>query len=333
MLRRFLAAASVALACAPACEMPRPYGAYAPVPPDASFQKPDKPDEIEDGEIPELGGGDPVTSDPGTPHPDAGPLPVMDGGSDVQPQPVPDSPLVKLQKELAGDYFLRLDFYSTADSSGVQIDTHTIAFSLARVGLDADGKLKMIDWQCALDIQQECRSGCNSATTRVTAEGSRAYRPAIRDLTVDEKTLVWSTNDPWFALGWKGNSAEDPSAVLPAREDDPLVYDPDGSGAGVNINLSVDGSGLLPDVNCTLRVVQKYAQSYAGTLVSRALSQGSVNDHGSDQVVLSYGNCPSGASARQAKPTTLRFARASTPIDDAWTCPSTTTFESVLSQP
>ena len=331
MLRR-LFIASVALACLDACEMPRPYGAYAPVPPDASFQKPDEVDEIEDGEIPDLGGGDAPSGDPGA-GPDAGPGVAMDGGSDMPPTPEPDSPLVKLQKEISGDYWLRVDFYSTADSSGVEIDTHTVAFSLARVGLDGEGKLKMIDWQCALDIQQTCRSGCNSATTRVTAEGSRAYRPAIRDLTLDENTLVWSTNDPWFALGWKGNSAEDPNAVLPARENDPLVYDPDGSGAGVNINLSVDGSGLLPDVNCTLRVVQKYIQSYAGTLVDRKLGQGSVNDHGSDQVVLSYGNCPSGASARQSAPSTLRLAPAKVAIDDAWTCPNASAFTSVLGQP
>ncbi len=330
MLRRFVIA-SVALAGSSACDMPRPYGAYAPVPPDASFEKPDMPDEIEEGEIPDLGGGDP-DDHPSKPGADAGTMMGMDAGSDVEPPPE-DSPLVKLQKELSGDYFLRVDFYSTADSSGVEIDTHTTAFSLVRVGLDDDGKLKMIDWQCALDIQQECRSGCNSATTRVSAEGSRAYRPAIRDLTVDEKSLVWSTNDPWFALGWKGSYADDPNAVLPAREDDPLVYDPDGSGAGVNINLSVDGSGLLPDVSCTLRVVQKYVQSYAGTLLERKLGQGNVSDHGSDQVVLSYGNCPSGAKARQSKPSTLRLARAAAPIDDAWTCPSVSSFQSVLSTP
>ncbi len=214
---------------------------------------------------------------------------------------------MKLQKELAGDYFMRVDFYSTADASTVEIDTHTTAFALVKVGLDDTGALKMIDWQCLVSVAQDCISSCNSANTRISPEGARAYRPAVRTLSVDVDTGTFSSTDEWFATGWKGNSSEDPNAVLPARESDALVYDPDGGGAGVNVNVSVDASGLLPDVNCTLRVIQRYAQSYTGSLVSRAFAQGSVNDRGSDQVVLSYGNCPSGGEARQAGPSTMRL--------------------------
>jgi hypothetical protein len=320
------ALAFTGLALTASCEVPRPYGAFAPAPPDAAAMLPDPVDEIDEGEIPDL--GDP----PDPPGQDAGPVAGEDGGNTLPP-PEPDTPLEMLQKELSGDYWLRVDFYSTADATGVEIDTHTTAYSLVRIGLDDEAKLKMIDWQCAISIAQECRAGCNSATTSLSAAGSRAYRPAIRDLTVDVDSGMWSTTSEWFAVGWKGSYAEDPNAVLPAREDDPLVYDPDGNGAGVNIDLKVDGSGLLPDVSCTLRVVQKYAQSYGGTLSARALAQGSVTDTGSDQVVLSYGNCPSGGNARQAAPTTLRFARAAVAIDDNWTCPSATAFAGVLSQP
>jgi hypothetical protein len=308
-----------------ACEMSRPTGAYGGETRDAgAMAEPDPIDMVGEDELPDLGGDGDGDGD------GDGPEPGEDGGPPV----VEDSPLVKLQKELSGDYWLRVDFYSTADASGVEIDTHTTAFSLVQIGLDDGGKLKMIDWQCFVGIEQSCQSGCSSANTSMRPEGGHAYRPAIRTMTVDLDSGAWRTSEEWFAVGWKGNYAEDPTAVLPARSDDPLIYDPDGAGDGINIDLYVDPSApLVPSVDCTIRVVQKFVQGYGGTLQGRELVQGNVTDRGSDQYVLDYGDCPSGANARQAAPTTLRIARATTPIDDQWTCPSDGVFRAALPSP
>jgi hypothetical protein len=310
-----------------ACEMPRPAGAYGLDTGDAAaMAAPDPMDEIGEDEIPDLDGTDGDDKDGGS----DGPEPDEDGGAPV----VEDTPLVKLQKELSGDYWMRVDFYSTASESGVEIDTHTTAYSLVRIGLDDADKLKMIDWQCYVGIDQDCAAGCSNATTSIRPEGGRAYRPAIRTMTVNLETGAWNTTEEWFAVGWKGSYAEDPTAVLPARDDDPLIYDPDGAGAGINIDLYVDPSApLVPSVDCTIRVVQKYVQGYNGILMGRSLAQGNVTDRGSDQFVLDYGDCPSGADARQSAPTTMRLARATTAIDEQWTCPSDGIFRAALPSP
>jgi hypothetical protein len=321
-----------------ACTMPRPKGAYGSEAKDAAMSAPDPMDNITDGEIPSLGGGDMHMGDgDGAGPADAGGhgQPGKDAGTVVKPPP--DSPLVKLQKQVSGDYYLRVDFYSTASADAafvhVAIDTQTTAFSLVRVGLDGDGKLKMIDWQCLVSVSQNCKDGCNSATTTFSSEGGHAYRPAVRDVTLNQKNTTFETSDEFFALGWKGNSAENPAAVLPPNESDPLVYDPDGNGNGVNVAVKVDGTGGVPDQDCVLRVLQKYVESFTGTAKGGVLGQGLVVDHGSDQVVLSYGSCNSGASARQSKSTTLRFVRATKAIDDQWTCPTEAQFRTALPAP
>jgi len=245
----------------------------------------------------------------------------------------------QLEAKLVGDYYLRSDVYTSTQQSSATIDTDATAFSLVKIGFDAkDGVLKMIDWQCEVSITQTCPKGCSNPSTKLLANGGRAYLPAKRVLTVDANTGAWSTSRCAYALGWKWDFASDPNGVLPAAEGDPLVYDPDGMGPGINSTFSVTvpiGASSLNQV-CKFRLTQKIDVTYAGKLAADALGTGQLQDTGSDQEFLDKDGCEGTPANSVRKPSTVRFTRApagksfsGTP----WPCPSLTEFQAALPSP
>jgi hypothetical protein len=239
---------------------------------------------------------------------------------------------------LVGDYWMRSDVSTTTTISAlamrIETTTDTEVYSLVRV-YSSSGKLKFADYQCALRIMQSCRN-CSSISTQLydPAKSGRAFLPAVRDLTVEEGGAFRTTMVP-YALGWRGDFGTDPNATLPTRATDPLVYDPDGGdGPGVDITVKLKPNAIVPEQTCKLRVVQKIAVSYSGTLIDGKLSEGAMKDQGSAQNVISPA-CSGGGSndTPSSGPATVRIVPARTPIDaDArpWPCPSLSEFRSAF---
>jgi len=326
---RFGACVALAL-MAIGCSATRPRDSYEPAPLQKRAESDaaaDPDDEIyggrDGGDDFNLGGG------PGATGGSQG----GDTGSELTPQQA-------LEAKLVGDYYLRSDVYSSTQESGAMIDTDATAFSLVKIGFDAkDGALKMIDWQCEVSIAQTCPRGCSNPSTKLLANGGRAYLPAKRALTVDASTGAWSTGRCAYALGWKWDFASDPNGVLPTADSDPLVYDPDGMGPGINSTFSVTvpviGAGSLNRV-CKFRLTQKIDVTYAGKLAANALGAGQLQDTGSDQKFLTTDGCDGKPSNSTRKPSTVRFARAPTGKSfngTPWPCPSLSEFQAALPTP
>lgn len=322
-----------------ACEVSRPEGAYLPrvervdagADSDEDIYEDLPPAADDDGDdVNDSGGGD---DEPDDERDDAGAA-RDDGGDEPAPDAEANQPGVSA---LLGDYWMRADVSTTATISALTMrittTTDTEVYSLVRV-YTSSGKLKFADFQCALRISQSCRN-CTSISTELydPAKSGRAFLPAVRDLTVEESGAFRTTMVP-YALGWKGDFGTSPSATLPTRESDPLVYNPDGGGAGVDITVRLKPNAIVPEQTCNLRVVQKIAVSYSGMLVDGSLREGAMKDEGSAQNVISPACNGGGTSdAPTSSPATIRLIPAKAPIDPQarpWACPSLSDFRAAF---
>jgi hypothetical protein len=298
-----------------ACDVQRPAGSYSPLgAPDAQVHRVEPPEELDNDELPALSaGGDGGTSE-------------QEDGGEVEAE------LQSLRHRISGDYWLRMDLYTSAESNGITVNSHTTSFSLARVGVDEADAFKMIDWQCLVSTEQTCEEPCLSAAARIATGEGRAYRPAVRTLRVDPETGKWSASLVPFALGWKGNFVDEPDALLPEDERDERVYDIAGDGEGVNVDVKIVTGASTTE--CDARVVQKLSFAYSGFLEEAQFTRGEVTEKGSEQVVLG-GSCPPNVRGQKTLPYTLRMVRVPEQhsIDEQWTCPSESEFRAVLKTP
>ncbi|MET0285013.1 MAG: hypothetical protein ABW352_11100 [Polyangiales bacterium] len=260
-----------------------------------------------------------------------------DGGDatddeDEPPQrggPAVDSPLV-------GDYWMRGDVQVklAASQLGISIKTttDTRVYSLVTVRQKDDGRLEMRDWQCTVRVLQSCQSGCTrmNTTLRDLSASSKAFMAPRRTLTVVGGH--WTAAPVAYAIGYKGDYSATPALTMPSSATDPLVYDPDGGGKGIDFSTSVTASGFT--TACNLRVVQKVAVRYEGDLDEGGLKTGSLIDVGSDQGELS--NSCSGAATEPTPgdaPNSVRLIRSPLEIDTSkvpWACPTLEEFEALL---
>ncbi|MET0341806.1 MAG: hypothetical protein ABW252_12450 [Polyangiales bacterium] len=269
---------------------------------------------------------------------------VPDADDDIYEDTVPegavdddDDPLqngAAAGSPLVGDYWMRADVHVKLGASqlGVTIrtTTDTRVYSLVTVRPKGD-TLELRDWQCTVRALQSCQSGCSkmSTTLRDEASSSKAYLAPRRTLTVEGQH--WSVTPVAYAIGYKGDYSIDPEMTMPTSASDPLVYDPDGGGKGVDFTTSVT-AGF--STSCSLRVVQKVAVQFEGDLEEGGLTTGALVDFGSDQAELS--NSCSGAATEPTPgdaPNTVRLIRAPEAIDTAkvpWACPTLEAFEELL---
>lgn len=252
---------------------------------------------------------------------------VVDDDPSLRDGTAVDSPLV-------GDYWMRADVHVKLAASQlgitIQTTTDTRVYSLVTVRARGDA-LEMRDWQCTVRAVQRCQAGCSkmSTTLRDVATSSKAFIAPRRTLTVTGQH--WSAAPVAYAIGYKGDYHAAPDTPMPTSASDPLVYDPDGGGKGVDFTTSVTAGFTTA---CSLRVVQKVAVRYEGDLEEGGLTTGSLIDFGSDQAELS--NSCTGAATEPTPgdaPNTVRLVRAPLPIDSSkvpWTCPTLDEFEELL---
>lgn len=307
------------------CQLGRPDGAFVPAAADTEVD-PDANDEIDEDLY---GDAAPLPDLDTNPRNDAGDGGRRDGGS---AQAGGDDP--PAESPLSGDYWMRTEVQTNDSVSQPPItirSTSTITtYSLVRVGFQ-QRQLKFFDWQCALKFEHSCTSGCSTISTSFgdPAQSGRAFAAAQRDLLVEGDT--WSATRAPYALGWRGDFAVDPQAELPVSESDPLVYDPDGGGKGVDLETTVRLSSGLSS-SCSQRFVQKVDVSYAGTLDDGAFAGGSLTDHGTQQTVLSTSCGDAQAETREVE-RGLQLVAAPEPIEGSlvpWPCPSLSAFEAAF---
>ena len=300
------------------CDLPFPPGAYDPEPVDVDTVATDAGRAPPDAAISVLGGLGGTAGGTGGTAGGIGGLGGGDGGSDDGG--VIETPLQVLQRKLSGDYWLRVDAYNTSRGSAMTVTTHAITFMVAKVGV-VDGALKMYDRQCFIDLQQ------SGATTTISAAEQSSIYPAVRTLTVQPESGQWSSNSGPYALGWDYDFSRQPDRNPPTSDSDPLVVDPAGDGPGVNVTVR---AGLT----CSLRVVQKVALLFSGTLANEQLATGSVVDHGSVQEVLKQDAlCPTDTTKLASGPDTVRFARPTVALTDKLPCPTRSQFMALLPNP
>lgn len=309
------------------CEVPRP---RLSVPErvdagddDSDDATSDENDDTDESDTPEL----PASRDASTAK-DAGDAGSRDAGSRDASTGTSDAGTTPDagNSPLAGDYWMRSEgsaeqrFSLLGGLGEVTIDTRRVAYSLVRVA-GSGSALTLTDLQCAASLEQRCTFGCETMTTtpRDASTSARAFAPATRKLDVATDGS-WRASAVPFAVGYQGTDA---NAALPARDGDPLSYDPDGGGDGVDWTSRMKIT--LINSTCSMRLAQRVNVSYAGTLVNGALASGTVADQGSTQSVLSISaSCSSGrADAVATAPSALKLVRKTIPASgSSWTCPS-----------
>lgn len=294
----------------PACALQRPEGAYdGDAIRDASAGATDSdPDSDEE-----------IYRDAGSADADA--APPLDAPSSDDAGALVESPLI-------GDYWMRADVHTNVEATQLGLTVRTISdttiYSLVTVRA-AGAALEFRDYQCGVRVASRCESGCRSATTafRDEATSARAFLAPRRTLELDDAGGFKVTRGP-YAVGWRGDFGANVDLPLPQDEDDPLVYDPDGGGDGVDLTMSVRTAIGLP-INCAMRIVQRVDVVYEGTIADERFAGGTLRDVGSAQRELSS-SCADGApEASEAAPATLRFVPAKLPIEPEslpWVCPT-----------
>jgi hypothetical protein len=239
---------------------------------------------------------------------------------------------------LVGDYWMRADLHTTVASAllgetAVRTTSDTAVYAL--VAVRANGAaLVLRDFQCSVRTTQKCDSGCRTITTalRDPATSARAYLPPQRSFQVEADGRFRTGRGP-YAIGWKGDFSKDLELPLPVTEDDPLVYDPDGGGEGVNIVTTLRTAIGIP-ISCSFRSVQRVDVTYEGRLEAGKLVSGSMRDVASAQHELVNSCSPDEPpEVSEAAPNTVRFVPAKAPIDVdlvPWACPSLEEFEAAF---
>lgn len=223
------------------------------------------------------------------------------------------TPLLKLQSQLRGDYWMRVEL-SSVDQAGItRVNTKITSFHQARVAFE-DGQLKLFDLQCTMKFDQDNRT--TTTISRVEQEANENAKRVI-ELTPDLKS--WRTAPASYALGYE---PLDPNQEPPGRGGQGVV-DPGGDGDGINVRVT---NGDL--IDCTLRVTQRVTFAFnGGTIAQGALERATVDATGTKQVVVDRGSCPSanGATSTPGE-RTVTFIKLSTPIASFKPCPSEAQF-------
>lgn len=229
------------------------------------------------------------------------------GGTDAGQDP--QTPEQMLAAKLVGDYWMRTDTATSSSTLGITVRSDTSTYSVVKVGF-SDGRLKLVDRQCFVSVSQD-----NNTTTTFRSEGQPAYAPAQRVLTLDPVRNTWTTGPCAYAVGWKWDFAKQDDRSPPTSDSDPLVYDVDGGGKGLNIAVK---SGAL--VSCNLRVVQKVDVVYSGTLRDQKLVDGVMTNNRSQQNILAQDCTASSPTSRDlGTPTVKLVSRA---VDASFACPA-----------
>lgn len=261
--------------------------------------------------------------------------PPADAGDATNPRDEASAPMAS---SLVGDYWMRADVHTSVSASLLGLSslrTTTDAAVYALVAVRASGAaLELRDFQCAVRIAQKCESGCSriSTTLRDAATSARAYLPPRRALSVDAEGHFAAGRGP-YAIGWRGDFTGDVALPLPSDDADPLVYDPDGGGDGVDLVTTIRTAIGLP-ISCSFRSVQRVDVTYEGTLEGGKLVGGTMHDMGSDERELAN-SCSTDdpPEVAEAAPSTVRFIPAKASIDvDArpWACPTLEEFEAAF---
>jgi hypothetical protein len=251
-----------------ACTMARPEGAYEGAePPDPKpTDEPDADDDDDDEPEPIVDARVIPRRDSSTPKPtaDAGQVTRQDG--EVTP-PASGDP----REALAGRYLMRMDMYSTLNTTSTpRISLSNRVSNLFMLELAFDGeRLVGTEYLCDQTYAHRCLSGCRDWSTKVDQSVRQSYfageRSIEREYTFDKASQKLTAAEKAIALGYDEGEGQN---TVPSDVSDPRLWK---AAAGPGIYTSFNAVAAIT-VSCQVSTVQSFTTSFSGTLSGNPVS-------------------------------------------------------------